>query len=95
MSNTNDQALILGPSDEIVDAVSWGGTFAFDPALNADAEADGQSYERVNALVDTNTAADWQLGNLSSPGIVNVVPEPATMMLGAIALCGLLHTRRR
>jgi hypothetical protein len=95
MSNSNDQALILGPSDEIVDALSWGGTFAFDPGLNADAEADGQSYERINALVDTNTPADWRLGNPSSPGVVNVVPEPASFILGAIAFYGLISPRRR
>jgi hypothetical protein len=94
MSNTNDQALILSPSNEVVDALSWGGTFAFDPALNADAEADGQSYERINASGDTNTATDWQLGNLSSPGTV-AVPEPATMMLGGLALALSTFIRRR
>ncbi|MGD9637103.1 MAG: lamin tail domain-containing protein [Pirellulales bacterium] len=92
MSNSNDQAVLLDGSDQIVDAVSWGNTFAFNPGL-ADAEADGQSYERVNGYVDTNTAADWRLGNPSSPGSV-AVPEAstATLLLGLLVVASI---RRR
>lgn len=99
MSNSSDQALVIDGADALVDAMSWGGTFAFNPAL-ADAEGDGQSYERINALVDTDTAADWQLGptntdaaKRSTPFEVSV-PEPAS--LGLIGLAGgLLVGRRR
>src|SRR6188768_2030372 len=31
MSNTNDQALILGPADSIVDAVNWGNNTCLNP----------------------------------------------------------------
>jgi Lamin Tail Domain len=93
MSNTNDQALLLDGSDTIADALSWGNTFAFNPALDPDAEVDGQTYERRNAFRDTNTAADWQLGNPSSPGTV-LVPEPATMLMAMLAaIVGLLSRR--
>src|SRR4051794_39027429 len=34
MSNTNDQAVLVDPTDTIVDATSWGNTFAFNPAVD-------------------------------------------------------------
>ncbi len=102
MSNSNDQALLLDPSDAVADAVSWGNTFAFDPSLDPNAEADGQSWQRINALIDTNTAADWQLvqsapqgaswTSPSNPGTV-VIPEPASLSL--LALGALAMGRRR
>lgn len=93
-ANANDQALILDDNDNVVDAVSWGNTFAFDPALDPNAESDGQSYERINGLVDTDTAADWQLGNLSSPGTV-AVPEPGACLSLAFLSAALVLRRRR
>lgn len=95
MSNSNDQAVLLDGADAIADAVSWGGTFAFDPALDASAESDGQSWERINATIDTDTAADWQLGNPSSPGVVSIVPEPAAAALAVLAAAGCLAAGRR
>ncbi len=93
MGNSGDHALILDPVDALVDAASWGSaTFAFDPPLVVPV-ADGQSYERINPYVDTNTAADWQLGpnpsgstanQRSTPGTVPNVPEPATLVM---AIC--------
>jgi hypothetical protein len=83
MANSNDQVLLLDAADSLVDSVSWGNTFSFTPGL-ADAEADGQSYERINPFVDTNTAADWRLGNPSTPG--TVVPEPAAGALLGLAI---------
>jgi hypothetical protein len=60
MSNTNDQSLILDGSDNIVDQASWvDSTFYFNPSLPT--AADGQSWERLNLDIDTNTAADWRL----------------------------------
>lgn len=93
MSNSNDQAILLDAGDQIVDALSWGNTFAFNPAV-ADVEADGQSYERVNGYVDTNTAADWRLGNPSSPGTV-AVPESGTAALFLGLLAGAKIRMRR
>lgn len=91
MSNTNDQVLLLDAADALVDTMGWGNTFSFTPGL-ADAEADGQSYERINAYVDTDTAADWRLGNPSSPGSVSI-PEPATLTVSGMALA-LIAGRR-
>lgn len=92
MANANDQVLLLNGADQSVDRVSWGNTFAFDPGLNGDAEVDGQSYERVNIYVDTNTASDWRLGSPSSPGSVSL-PEPSGFAL--LILCGLTLAPRR
>jgi hypothetical protein len=93
MSNTNDQALILDGSDAIVDAASWGSsTFAFNPALGS--AGDGVSYERISPNTDTNTAADWRLGSVSSPGVVPAVPEPTTAILAAVAVMALVRVRR-
>jgi hypothetical protein len=99
MSNTNDQAVIVGPADTVLDAASWGNTFAFDPALGT--TADGQSWMRKNVFVDTDTADDWQLGpgtevaaaQRSTPGSVNV-PEPATLVF-ALSAAALAFVRRR
>lgn len=93
MANSSDQVLLLDASDALVDAVSWGNTFAFVPGLDGGAESDGQSYERINAYVDTDTAADWRLGNPSSPGTVPV-PEPAGLALIAV-LSGIVATSGR
>ena len=93
MANSNDQALLLDASDSLVDAVSWGNTFAFDPGLNGDAEGDGQSYERINAYVDTDSAGDWRLGSPSSPGTVSV-PEASSLALALIAAFAAFAGRR-
>jgi hypothetical protein len=88
MSNTNDQALIVDPADAIIDNTSWGNTNAFNPAVDITGNLDGQSIERINPYVDTNTASDWQLGpttspaaSRSTPGTVPAVPEPTTAFL--------------
>ena len=94
MSNTNDQVAILDGSDAVVDAVNWGNTVYFNPGLNA-TTGDGRSYERTNPLVDTDAAADWQIGNPSTPGVVPGVPEPSTIGLAALAGVGLGAVRRR
>lgn len=95
MSNTNDQAILMNGSDAIVDAVNWGNTSFLNPGL-AQPVDDGRSYERINPLVDTDTANDWQLGPSnataalrSTPGVVPV-PEPAAIALAALAIttCG-------
>lgn len=101
MSNSNDQAFILDRSDAIVDRASWGNTNAFDPAINISGNIDGQSVERIDPTVDTDTAADWQLypattatptNQRSTPGIV--VPEPGTLLLAIGGLTGLIARRR-
>lgn len=98
MANSNDQAVLIDGTDTIIDAVSWGSsTFAFNPALGS--ALDGQSYERISALVDTDTGADWQAvgdssiaaAQRSTPFVANV-PEPASLGLG---LAGTLLLARR
>lgn len=99
MSNTNDQAVLIDGTDTIIDAASWGSsTFAFNPALGA--ALDGQSYQRIDPNVDTDTAADWEtVGTVddaaaarSTPG---VVPEPSALagVLG-FGLLGLIRRKR-
>jgi hypothetical protein len=90
-ANTNDQILLLDGADSQIDAVSWGNTFAFDPGLPQPV-MDGQSYERINALVDTDAAADWRAGDSSSPGTVPI-PEPASLILAA-AMAMMVASRR-
>lgn len=98
MSNTNDQALILGPADTVLDGVNWGNNTFLNPGL-AQPVLDGQSYQRINAYIDTDTAADWQVvagataAARSTPGTVPV-PEPATFVL-AIGCVLVLSAGRR
>lgn len=84
MSNTNDQAVLLGPDDEIVDAVNWGNTFFLNPGLSPESVPDGRSWERINPRMNTFSATDWQLA--TNPGSVfwvsnstpGTVPLPTT-----------------
>jgi Lamin Tail Domain len=101
MSNTNDQAVIVDPMDAVIDAASWGNNFAFNPSLGT--AADGQSWERRNVYIDTDTAGDWQLGpnpsgsvaaDRSTPGVANV-PEPASVGIAVLALAALAPALRR
>jgi hypothetical protein len=101
MSNTTDHAYILGPADEIIDRASWGNNNAFNPGLTVPV-LDGQSYERKNSYIDTDTAADWQTvgdaddaaADRSTPFTANV-PEPATVIFafGFALTCGLRRRR--
>jgi hypothetical protein len=101
MSNTNDQAVLLDPTDTIIDAVSWGNNFAFSPQIDISANLDGQSIERINAAVDTNTAADWKLGPTTSPAATRstpfsvVVPEPSTLVLLIGGVLAFVARRQR
>jgi hypothetical protein len=100
MSNTDDQAVLLDPTDKIIDKVSWGNTFAFNPAVDITGNLDGQSIERINPYVDTDTASDWRLGpgtspaaSRSTPGTVPV-PEPTTITLLLSGCMALANGRR-
>jgi glycerophosphoryl diester phosphodiesterase len=100
MSNSNDQAVLLGPDDSVADAAGWGNTFAFDPGLNATV-LDGQSYRRIG-LDDTDSAADWEVSpdtgvavGRSSPGEITAVPEPTGLTVVGIAALTALRRRRR
>lgn len=96
MSNTNDQVLLLDPTDVLIDAANWGNTFQFNPGLGT--ALDGQSFFRTDVSIDTNTSADFAASpdtgvaaTRSSPG---VIPEPSIFtMLGGIGF--MLLGRRR
>ncbi len=95
LSNSNDQVLLLDADSNLIDAVSWNSTFAFDPALDPNAESDGQSYFRIDPQTDTDSAADWALStgaSLSSPGSI---PEPSSGVLLLSSSLLLLRRRRR
>jgi hypothetical protein len=97
MSNTNDQAVLVDGTDTVIDAASWGNTFAFNPGL-VQPVLDGQSYQRTNPYTDTDTASDWAVvgdssntaAQRSTPGTVPV-PEPSTCLLIALGamICGV------
>ncbi len=54
-----------------------------------------QSYERINALSDTDTAADWivRTTGTATPGVVSV-PEPAALSLLMLAAVPFLRRRK-
>lgn len=102
MSNTNDQAVLVDPTDTVIDAVSWGNTFAFNPSVDITGNLDGQSIERIYANVDTNTASDWKLGPTTTPAAtrstpfsVVLIPEPSTMVLLIGAALAFVARRQR
>jgi len=74
LSNTGDALFLRDPSAELVDSVSWGSnTDAFDPAV-PDAD-EGESIERIDLEVDTDTAADWTVNPLPNPGFPGVLQQ--------------------
>jgi hypothetical protein len=93
MGNGGDHLIILDGADALVDAVNWDNNTFLNPGI-VSAEADGQSYERINVNIDTDTAGDWRLGNPSSPGVANI-PEPASLVLLGIGLAAGACVRRR
>lgn len=69
LSNLRDEVLLLGPDDEIVDAMNYGESAAFfDPAVGP--ALNGQSLERIPVNCDSDTATDWQPQTDPTPGIV-------------------------
>ena len=97
MGNGNDQVALLDGADALVDAVNWGNNSFLNPGIDVTtAPADGQSFERKNVLVDTNTRDDWQFGPTSgtaalrsTPGVPRI-PEPTSAVLAlGLAAVGL------
>ena len=70
-----DEVLILDEKDQVIDAVSWGGSnWAFKPDVAV--VATGHSIERRPANKDTNTNSDWLDQANPGPGQVNLNPAP-------------------
>ncbi len=68
-NNDGDEALLLGPTDLVVDSLNWGTSkFYFDPS--APDVAAGHSLERSPADQDTDTAADWRDQAVPNPGSI-------------------------
>jgi hypothetical protein len=66
-ANSGDEALLLGPADQVVDALSYGSsTVIFNPP--APAASEGYSLERMPAWQDSDSAADWFEQRYPSPG---------------------------
>lgn len=67
LSNLRDEVLLLGPDDEIVDAMNYGeSSFFFDPPVGP--ALSGQSLERIPAHCDSDSATDWQPQIEPTPG---------------------------
>jgi len=74
MSNSNDHAYLRDAGGAVVDRVSWNeppGTAQFSGGL----EADGQSWQRTNPAVDTDSPADWALTPLSEKSTPRRAPS--------------------
>jgi hypothetical protein len=77
LTNTGDELLLLGPNNQLADAVSWGTSkFAFDPSVANVPE--GFSLERYPPNIDTNTALDWRRQGIPRPGVVDLSRPTAT-----------------
>lgn len=62
-----DEVLLLGPDDEVVDAMNYGeSSFFFDPPVGP--ALSGQSLERVPAHCDSDSATDWRPQIEPTPG---------------------------
>lgn len=77
LANSGDEVLILDALDNVVDAVSWGGSaWAFDPpAIPA---VKGHSLERYPPGQDTNSSLDWRAQSDPDPGSVDLTPPAPT-----------------
>lgn len=73
-----DDVLLLDGDDDLVDAMSWGGsTFAFDPSIPE--VQTGHSLERFPPSLDTDSSADWRDQSDPDPGEVDLsTPTPTT-----------------
>jgi hypothetical protein len=70
LSNSGDDVLLLGPLDQVWDALSWyDSSWAFSPP--APDIAEGHSLERRPATQDSNSAADWVDQPSPQPGLVD------------------------
>ncbi len=94
IANSEDQILLLGENDEILDATAHGGTWG---DFNLAQLGNNESWERVPAGVDTDTAADWvlRLDGEATPGVVTTTPVPEPASVGLVAAGGLVMLRRR
>jgi hypothetical protein len=71
LTNSGDEVLVLGETDNFIDAVAWGDSiWFFDPTCPVVAE--GHSIERYPADVDTDTAIDWIDQANPNPGQVSI-----------------------
>lgn len=68
LRNGGDAVVLFDESETSIDAVSWGDDVsAFDPAVMGG--ADGTSIVRSSLVVDTDTAVDWTVADMPTPGI--------------------------
>ena len=97
LSNSGDEVLLLGPSDELVDSVAWGNVNFAAVGLAGDADANAPlSLQRYGAQDANNMTFDFLRGT-PSPGALVSPPAPrapvpgAAMPGGMFAYWGDLH----
>ena len=76
MSNANDHVLLVDAADGIVDRMNWGNNGGLSPGLNPDAEADGQSWQRIDPRTDTDRPEDWELAPADVRSTPGKIPGP-------------------
>jgi PEP-CTERM motif-containing protein len=65
--------------------------------FDSDADVDGADFLYWQLIAGSKSdLADWQedFGDTSSPAEIAIIPEPSTLLLGALATAGLLVKRR-
>jgi len=74
LSNSGDALFLRNPSADLVDSVSWGtNTDAFDPSVLG--VGNGESIERVNPDIDTDTSVDWTSNSNPTPGVPGALQQ--------------------
>ena len=77
LGNNADEVLLLDYQDQLVDAISWGGSSVFlDPSLALAPE--GYSFERYPPGTDTDSAVDWREQPAPDPAQVDLTPPTPT-----------------
>jgi PEP-CTERM motif len=95
-----DMSLVYNSGWKVMAAFGWGSPYhAFD-VNNVNLTESGTGFTLTGDLAATPAIAGfYQIDGTKPTGTINLtastVPEPSTVVMGAIAICGLLARRRR